>query len=84
MLEKETGQEPEYYFKELLTAVVGEEEEEKRVTWDKIVGALREVGESQLAGQLAEKYGRRGRGSAGVNEGGGGDIYRQEDGGWWG
>ena len=58
-LEKETGQDAEYYFKEMLTSLVGEERAE--VSWTAVVTALREVGEGELSEQLAEKYGRRRR-----------------------
>ena len=70
-IEHETGKEPEYYFNEVLTTLLDDESEVK-VSWGRVVDAVKKLGDGALASQLAEKYGESGRegGRKGEREGG--------------
>ena len=71
-IEHETGQDAEYYFTELLTAVLSEGSGVE-LTWGKIVETVRKIGHGSLADQLFEKYGiYMGEGGRGGREGEGG------------
>lgn len=54
--EHTTGQDAEYYFSQLLAQLV-EVESEVKLSWGRIVDAVKELGDGTLATELAEKYG---------------------------
>ena len=56
LIESETGRDAEYYFKEMLVSLLDEESGVK-VSWDVIVGVVRDLGEETLSDKLAKKYG---------------------------
>ena len=57
-IETEKGRDASYYFREMLSLLAGEGSE-GGVTWESVVKAVREFGETELARQLAEKYGEQ-------------------------
>ena len=59
-IEHETGQEPEYYFTEVLTTLLDEGSEVK-ISWGRVVDAVKQLGDGELASHLAKKYGERRR-----------------------
>ena len=58
LIETEKGKEAEYYFRETLELLAGEGREGD-VTWESVVRAVTDIGETELAEQLATKYGEQ-------------------------
>ena len=65
-IEHETGQEPEYYFTEVLTTLLDEGSKVK-ISWGRMADAVKQLGYEELASHLAKKYGERRSGGGGVS-----------------
>ena len=57
-IETEKGKDAEYYFRKTLELLAGEGSEGD-VTWGSVVRVVRDIGETELAEQLAMKYGEQ-------------------------